>query len=307
MDSSRKHRQMRISENCIGERKNEATVPGCSLLERRAIIPFARIRLIRGLIFLTAAFVFIFPCHTRAASRNSGEELFFRANQAYREARYAEAARGYATLIDSGYAGGHLYYNLANAYLKTNRVGYAILNYERAELLVPRDADLSFNLTYAQDRRTDAPPPPEQAISSVFFWLGSFNLSELFWAFAALNAALFAVLVLRVFAKSDWSYYLFVTLIFLWLASGVSFGLKLYETSSDDRCVVLSKQADVLAGPQAGDTLLFRLHEGTIVRGERSDSGWKLIRLQDGKRGWIKASDIGVIVDDRLKSKLIPW
>ena len=62
-----------------------------------------------------------------------------------------------------------------------------------------------------------------------------------------------------------------------------------------------------LAGPQVGDTLLFRLHEGTIVHGERSDSGWKLISLQDGKRGWIKDAELGVIVDSRLRPKLIPW
>jgi len=257
--------------------------------------------------FLTAAFVFIFPCHAAASSQRSDDELFFRANQAFREAHYAEAAKDYESLIASGYGGGHLYYNLANACLKSNRLGVAVLNYERAKLLIPRDADLTFNLSYAQDRRTDAVQPPAQAISSVFFWLGSFNLPELFWAFAALNAALFAVLILRLFAKSDWSYYLLVTLLFLWLASGVSFGLKLYETYSDDRCVVISKQADVLAGPQVGDTLLFRLHEGTVVHGERSDSGWRLISLQDGKRGWIKSQDVGVILDSKLRQKLIPW
>ncbi|HQI01664.1 MAG TPA: hypothetical protein PLF54_04795 [Deltaproteobacteria bacterium] len=274
---------------------------------KKRLVPFSRAGSVYGLVILTAAFVFIFLCHVAASPQSSGDELFFRANQAFREARYAEAAKDYEALIASGYAGGHLYYNLANACLKSDRLGVAILNYERARLLIPRDADLAFNLSYAQDRRTDAVQPPAQTISSVFFWLGSFNLPELFWTFAALNAALFAVLILRVFAKSDWSYYVFVTLLFLWLAGGVSFSLKLYETSSDDRCVVISRQADVLAGPQAGDTLLFRLHEGTVVHGERSDSGWKLISLQDGKRGWIRSADVGAIMDNRLRQKLIPW
>lgn len=265
------------------------------------------IGLIRGLVLLTVVFVFVFPYHACAASRDSGEEIFFRANQAYKEARYAEAAKDYGALIDSGHTGGHIYYNLANACLKTDRLGHAILNYERARLFIPRDADLSFNLSYAQDRRQDAVQPPERTISSVFFWLNSFNLAELFWMFAALNGALFMVLILRVAAKSDWSYYLLMTLLLLWITSGVSFGMKYYETSTDDRAVILSKQADILAGPEQGDTVLFRLHEGTIAHRERSDSGWSLISLPDGKRGWIRNAEIGIIMDNNLRPRLAPW
>ena len=67
-----------------------------------------------------------------------GEEGFYRANAAYKEGRYPEAIQGYRDLIASGHAGGHLYYNLGNAYFRSGALGPAILNYERARLLIPR-------------------------------------------------------------------------------------------------------------------------------------------------------------------------
>ncbi len=64
------------------------------------------------------------------------------------------------------------------------------------------------------------------------------------------------MLLLRVFVKSDWSYYLVMVLMFMWGLSGLSFGLKFYEIATDSRGVVISRQADVLAGPEEGDTVL---------------------------------------------------
>ncbi len=256
---------------------------------------------------LLILFMLSFPAFSYAALQPSREELFFRANQAFREARYSEAAHDYESLIEKGHASGHLYYNLANAYFKMNRLGAAILNYERAKLFIPRDADLTFNLSYAQDRKTDAVTPPGQVVSSVFFWLNSFNLAELFRIFIAFHGAVFAVLLLRLRVRNDLTYYLLTASLFFLFGSGVSLSLKYYEALSDDRGVVVAKQADVLAGPQAGDTLLFRLHEGATVVQERFEPDWRLISLPDGKRGWIRESDVESIMDRRLKPKLTPF
>lgn len=252
-------------------------------------------------------FLLAFPALSHAALPHSGEEIFFRANQAFREARYSEAAHDYESLIEKGHAGGHLYYNLANACFKMNRLGAAILNYERAKIFMPRDADLAFNLSYAQDRKTDAVAPHAQAVSSVFFWLNSLSLAELFRVFIAFHVALFAVLLLRLRVRNDLTYYLLTALLFFWFGSGVSLSLKYYEIFSDNRGVVIAKQADVLAGPQAGDTLLFRLHEGTTIVQERFEPDWRLISLPDGKRGWIRESEVQSIMDRRLKPRLMPF
>lgn len=223
-----------------------------------------------------------------AAENQPWEEVFFRANQAYKEGHFQKAIDGYSQLIQSGRETGHLFYNLGNAYFRLNQLGRTIANYERARLLIPRDPDLNFNLRYARDRTRDAIPASRGLISTTFFWLDSLNLDELFWGFAILNLLFWAILVARLFLRAEWTYYLSLVVLILWLMAGTSFGVKWYQLGTDDRAVILEHEVNVLAGPDIQDTVLFKLHEGTIVRQERSEDGWSLVWLPDKKRGWVK-------------------
>ena len=209
--------------------------------------------------------------------------------------RFQEAIEEYLRLIRSGYGGGQIYYNLGNAYFRAGQLGRAILEYKRAQLLIPRDPDLNFNLSHARDQIRDAIEEPSGFIEATFFWLKSFNLNELFWSFALLNLLLWAILIIRLFHKSEWFYYVLLLILTSWFVGGLSFGLKYYWISSDDRAVILQKEVDILAGPEEGDTVLFKLHEGTVVYKERSEDGWSLVRLPDKKRGWVKSGAIGLI------------
>ena len=212
----------------------------------------------------TLVLICSFPSTTgNATTSQQWEEVFFEANQAYKQGRYQRAVDDYRRLIRAGYGNGHIYYNLANAYIRLNKLGEAILNYERARLVLPRDADLDFNSRYARDQVQDLISPPP--------------------------ALLDMTLLARIFFLTELTYYLFLVLLVFWLIAGVSFGSKWYQVKHDDRSVILMKEANVLAGPHGQDTVLFRLHEGTIVHHERSEDGWSLIRLPDKKRGWIKA------------------
>jgi tetratricopeptide (TPR) repeat protein len=227
-----------------------------------------------------------------AAEHEHWEEVYFQANQAYKEGRFQEAIDGYRQLIQSGHGSGHIYYNLGNGYIRLHQLGKAILNYERARLLLPRDADLDFNLRYARDHIRDKVPEVRNTMSIIFFWLRSLTLSDLFWGFAVLNTLFWGILCLRIFYRSEWTYYLILTILTVWLITGLSLGLKWYQLALDDRAVVVPEEVNVLAGPDVNDTVLFKLHEGTLVHCERSEDGWVLVRFQDGKRGWVQADGI---------------
>ena len=246
-------------------------------------------------IFISILVVAVSLIHDSEARTNGGEEVFFKANQAYREGRFQEAVQGYERLILSGHRNGHLFYNLGNAYFKTEKLGPAILNYERARLVIPRDADLNFNLSYARDQMRDAIPQSEGFFQMAFFWLDSLSMEEMFWGFAVLNILFWGVLFIRLFVRMEWTYYLFFILLIFWFICGTSFGVKWYQENTDDRAVVLKKEVSILAGPDVGDTVLFKLHEGTIVHHERSEDGWSLIHLPDKKRGWVKSEAVGLI------------
>ena len=223
------------------------------------------------------------------------EETFFKANQAYKNGNYAEAVRLYSELEKQGHKSPHIYYNLGDSFFRLGDVGNAILNYERAKIIMPRDADLDYNLKYVSDRIRDAVEPPASPLSSVFFWLDSFSVNEVFIIFAAFNFLFFSILILRMFIKQEWTFTIFITLLVIWFGAGISFGVKSYQVSFDSRAAVLTSEAAVLAGPDAKDTELFKLHAGTIVKTEKKEGDWSLIRIPGDKRGWIPDSSIGMI------------
>lgn len=232
-----------------------------------------------------------------ASAETGPEETFYKANQAYGEGRFQEAIDGYLHLIRSGTEGGAVYYNLGNAYLKSDQLGRAIWAYERALLQMPRDPDLRFNLSHAREQTRDATGDLRGSIETAFFWLRSFSLGELFAGFAVLNLLFWSFLLIRLFNRAEWLFYLLLLTISLWVVAGLSFGLKYYRIASDDRAVVLQKEVDILAGPDTADTVLFKLHEGTMVHHERSEDGWSLIRVSDKNRGWVRAGAIAKISD----------
>ena len=233
-----------------------------------------------------------------AVDRLSAEELYFEANRAYKESQYLQAIDGYIELLGLGYINGHVYYNLANAYVRSGQLGKAILNYERAKLLIPRDADLKFNLRYALDQRQDAISSTQNFLRQAFFWLDDLTFDELLWSFGVLNILFWGILVMRLFARPEWTYYLLIIMMIFWLVFGVSLGMKWQQLATDIRAVILANEVDVLAGPDSNDTILFKLHEGTIIHRERIEDDWSLIRLSENKRGWIKSADIEAIVSN---------
>ena len=156
-------------------------------------------------------------------------------------------------------------------------------------MLLPRDADLAFNLAHAREQIRDVIPETAGFVGTAFFWLGSLTLAEFFWCFAFANLLFWGIAAARLFSRAEWASSLLVLLLGLWLLSGSSFALKWHQARTDDRAVILQAEVSVLAGPDTRDTVLFKLHEGTIVHLERSEEGWSLIRLPDDRRGWLRA------------------
>ena len=254
----------------------------------------------KGIVTLMVGFGLIcalFPIRgDMAAEPNTIEECFFKANQAYREGRFQEAISGYHWVIENGQRNGHLYYNLANAYFREKDLGRAVLFFERARLFIPRDGDLNFNLRYALEQTRDAIAESQDFLGQTFFWLNGLTLEEVMRVFIALNILFWGILVLRLFIRPEWTYYTFLLIFVLWLIGGLSFGAKWYQIETDNRCVILPAEVAVHAGPQEGDTVLFKLHQGAMVYGERAEDGWTLVRLPDKKRGWLENTAVERVI-----------
>jgi tetratricopeptide (TPR) repeat protein len=239
--------------------------------------------------------VYLFASDILASEDSEFQELFFYSNNAYRQGHFQEAIDGYNQLIQSGHQHGNLFYNLGNAYFRQGQLGLAILNYERAHILIPRDTDLNFNLSYARDKIQDAIPKHQNLIDTALFWIKDLNFAEIFWCFAILNVLFWTTLLIKLFYKFEWIYYISLISFILWMIAGISVGLKWYKLNNDDRAVILRKEVSIFAGPDIKDIVLFKLHSGAIVHYERSEDGWSLVSLADEKRGWIKSEAIELI------------
>ena len=218
---------------------------------------------------------------------HEGYEILYKANEAYKHGAYEKAATAYEQLIQRGGASGSIMYNLGNCYFRMNLLGKAILNYERAKRLMPRDPDLDFNLRYARDRTKDKIEGTSSF--SIFKWLHTFTMWEIFWSFAIINILFWIALLIRLWFRTEWSLYTVIGLGLLWIVFGVSAGMKWHMDTHDMRGVVTTLEITIHAGPDEKDTILFKLHDGTIVTFEREEGDWRLIQLTPEKRGWTRS------------------
>ncbi len=238
-------------------------------------------------------------CFVNMAQAETGTsfvEQFFEANQASRNHQFQQAIDGYVRLIENGYDNGHVYYNLGHAYFRLGDLGRAILAFERARLLIPRDGDLSYNLSHARNQIQDAAVAFQTSSLSGFLGIDSLNRYETFLGFALLNILFFTLLCIRLFIKTEWIYYLTIFLaILISIATGIVVW-QWYAWASDNRGVILSEEVVVQAGPDLKDTALFKLHAGTLVRVERTENDWTLLQLSKDKRGWVESNQLERIV-----------
>lgn len=222
-------------------------------------------------------------------------------DSAYIKNDFASAIQIYESLLQQGEAP-EIYYNLGNCYYKTDDIARAILNYERALLLSPGNADIRANLEIARSKAIDKVTP----VPEIFFitWIKSLvnSQSSDAWARTGIISFLLLLVSLAIFFFTQhikWKkigfsaaiLFLIVTVLSNLFASQQ----KSYLTNRND-AIILAPSVTVRSTPSESGTSLFILHEGRKVEiKDNSMREWKEIRLEDGKVGWVPSSSIEVI------------
>jgi tetratricopeptide (TPR) repeat protein len=213
--------------------------------------------------------------------------LFNEANTLYAKGQYAQAASAYEALASSGEANAELYYNLGNAYYKTQRYGRAVLSMERAARLDPRDPDIRFNLGFLKTFvKEPGEPFPEIILTSLN---GLCTLNELA---AACSALLFifcgSVMLYTALKRQSFLMLTLASACLLVVFSGW-FVLKVNAEVWTREAIVVSGPADVRNGPGAENSVGFSLPEGRKVEVLGGNDGWAAIGLRsEGLKGWIE-------------------
>ena len=223
------------------------------------------------------------------------------ADSAYAQQHYQEAVRQYEGLLKEGVSA-DLYYNLGNAYYRSDNYTRAIINYERALLLSPGDADIRHNLQLARQKTTDKLSP-----SADFFlvsWYRSLvNMMGVdAWAWLALVALALGVVLFLVYlfsqrvALQKLGFFGALFMVLFFLAANLFAWQQKQTLTRRTAAVVIASETSVKSTPAANGTDLFRLHEGTKVEiTDDSMTDWKAVRLPDGKEGWMDVKALEVI------------
>ncbi|WP_321331516.1 tetratricopeptide repeat protein [uncultured Bacteroides sp.] len=222
-------------------------------------------------------------------------------DSAYIKNDFATAIQIYETLLKGGEAA-DLYYNLGNSYYKTGDMARAILNYERALLIEPGNGDIRANLEIARSKTVDKFEP----VPELFFvsWtnslvnsmgVDSWATSGIIFFILFIIALFFYIFSRRIILRKCSFIFGLLFLLFTILANIFAFH-QMNMLNSRSGAIIISPSVTIRSTPSESGTNLFVLHEGhKVYIKDNSMKEWKEIRLEDGKVGWLKSSEIEVI------------
>jgi tetratricopeptide (TPR) repeat protein len=233
----------------------------------------------------------LLPLTANAITKADGDNEYSRGN-------YQQAIRDYEELLKQTKSA-DLYYNLGNAYYRTDNITQAVLAYERALLLSPGDDDIRFNLQMARSKTIDK-ITPQSEMFFVTWYRALVNITSVDgWADIAVVSMIAALILALVYLFA--SRMLFrkigffggVAMLTLFLLCNIFAWHQHAILTERTGAIIVSSSATLKATPtqQAKDNGV--LHEGTrvdIIDDTMRD--WKCVRLADGREGWLQSNKI---------------
>ncbi|MFH1799799.1 MAG: tetratricopeptide repeat protein [Candidatus Omnitrophota bacterium] len=224
-------------------------------------------------------------------------KVFQEANTSYRTGDYAKAAELYESLLEQKPRVAAFYYDLANTYVRLGKLSRAILNYEKALRLDPRDGDIRENLRYTRGlleyRVEDTRNWYLKATEAVLKYMTEREVYVVVLAvlFVFLAGGILYFLSERGVFWNPWQQFVFIVLL---LAALVAFGKQVQSNVIRD-AIVMQKECEARYGPSEHDQVAFRMGEGikVFVMDRRED--WSRVILTNGESGWVKDSDIAEV------------
>jgi hypothetical protein len=240
-----------------------------------------------------------FTCFTFGfMSAQSPKELYKTANDYYKKNHFDSAAVLYSQLIKSDYESAEVHFNFANALFKTNELGRSILHYEKALKFAPEDEDILHNLQLANRKTTD------RIISvpdlKIIDWWKQFRkmFTSSGWGYLSVGLVWFSFAFFALYLFTEFRKTGFVIGLFLLFLSAFCFALKIRQQKCEtgpNTAILLSSSVYVKSAPDEASTNLFTIHEGLKLQIKDRVGEWCKVRLADGKVGWVRKSEVGVI------------
>jgi|ERR1019366_4907010 tetratricopeptide (TPR) repeat protein len=263
-------------------------------------------KILKSKVFISIAIlkkiiVIIFLLYSSSGKANENISIIDSANNQYSKSNYENAVKLYESIIDKGLEAPELYFNLGNAYYKSNNIAYAILNYERAKKLNPNDEDINVNLKLANQKIEDKIDAAPQLFLTE--WKNGFIhiMTEKGWSIVCILSVVIALLLFAIYISTTnrslkqmgfFGGSIFIILsVFLFFIAKEKYNLTKYSSDA----IITAASVTATGSPNDKGTKLFILHEGTKVSITQEDNDWTEIKIANGNVGWIKSKNLTAI------------
>jgi len=203
-----------------------------------------------------------------------------RAAAALAAGRCDDAATGFAAEVaERGWSVPALV-DLGDAYACGGHPGRALVRYEQARLLAPRDVSITAKID-ALDRALGRPSPPRAVRASSF-------VGERAWTWLAIGSTWAALGLLALAVRRPRA--AIAAAVCLAITATSAAGIAILD-DAERAAIVVHKSAAIRVSPFEAADVTAQATEGTRleVLGERS--GWRHVRDGDGRSGWVAPDD----------------
>ncbi len=220
------------------------------------------------------------------------------ANNKYQSGSFKSAIEFYEDIFKSGKETAALDYNLGNSYFKLGHKGKAIVFYERALKISPRDQDVRWNIDVVKSAITDKIEPADEDITRMFIRRiadklavneVAMILSGLLILFLLFSFIGFMAPAVKTFTRG----FSFLAAIFF-VVTTVLFIFKWLDVK-DPKVIILDKEVEARYGPSDRETKAFVLHEGAEARVIDESRDWFYLSLENKSSGWVPKKSCEVV------------
>ena len=233
------------------------------------------------------------PAETAAPLPKTSDE----AKTAYDAGQFREALDYYASKIDPRNVSPALLYNMGNCFYQLGDYPRALVCYERARYLQPRNSDISGNLELT--RRKLLLPPKYRVESPADFLLAARDFLRVDeWLVAGAAGLTLVLIALGMFFRRhsnlwQWPFYAGIVIAVICSAALIA------KVSADDparEAVVIVRNTPLYSLPSAESGRVEQyLKPGTEVSIEENRMDWVRVRLENNDEGWVRGSNLALL------------
>ncbi|MGQ0508703.1 MAG: SH3 domain-containing protein [Myxococcaceae bacterium] len=223
------------------------------------------------------------------------QAIFVQSNEAYYREDYAAAEQGYQKLLQRGFGGADVLFNLGTTALAANKLGEAVLYLERARLAGGREEDVEANLSLARSKQIDQVVGGQAG--DTFLRRLSLATSERWVSGLFLVAWLLGFALMA--ARRRWHSSRLLLGAFLCFSLAIPAGAltaaHLYVRETLQDAVVLAATLPARELPKPSAKISFEVHAGLKVRVLEASGRYVKIRLPNGLEGWAEKEGVAAI------------